>query len=30
MRLRNLFQQFNPLAADQEFESGKPRDVAAW
>jgi hypothetical protein len=30
MRRRNLLQQFDPLAADREFESGKPRDVGAW
>jgi hypothetical protein len=32
MRLRNLFQQFDPLAADLEFESGKLklRDATAW
>jgi hypothetical protein len=30
MRRRNLLQQFDPLATDREFESGKPRDLAAW
>jgi hypothetical protein len=30
MRRRNLLQQFDPLAADREFKSGKPRDVGAW
>jgi hypothetical protein len=30
MRRRNLLQQFDPLATDREFESGKPSDVVAW